>query len=137
MKVEGYFSNIKTANKALAEIKKFGYENAILDINDHHILDRNVQSNIPGTESSPSLSGLILKSDRSVVSSDKAPLTAANPMVSGMGGFEEVADFNYKVVAEVHSENVDKIKNVITSMEGTTENPNVELPKNMGDINFL
>lgn len=127
MKIEGFFSNIKTANDAVDKLKSNGFNNAVVDINDHYIDDRNVQTNLPGTETSPSLSGLILKSDTAVVDRSKAPLTAADPMVSGMGTFDEIADVNSKVIVEADEKDADRVRQVIKSMGGDIESPNIEM----------
>jgi hypothetical protein len=136
MIVEGFFSNIRTANEAVGKLKSSGFDKAIVDINDHYIDDRNVKTNLPGTETSPSLSGLILKSDTHIVDRSKAPLAAASPMVSGMGYFEEIADINCKVSVESEEKDSDRARQIIKSMGGDIESPNVEIPKNLHNIDI-
>lgn len=136
MIVEGFFSNIKTARETVDKLKASGFNNAKVDINDHYIDDRNVKTNLPGTETSPSLSGLIFKSDTHVVDRSKAPLTAASPMVSGMGRFEEIADVNSKVTVELDEKDSDKASQIIKGMGGDMESPNVEIPKNLHNIDI-
>lgn len=87
-------------------------------------LGRIVQTNLPGTETSVSLSGLVLESDTHGVSRDKAPLSAASPMVSGMGNFEEVADFNCKLTVDTSNMEHEKAKQIISDSGGEFDNPN-------------
>ncbi len=129
MKIEGYFDNSKAANKTVEKLKNLGFKEAFIDMNDHYSENRNVQTNLPGTETSGSLSGLVLESDAHGVVRDKGPLTAANPMVSGMGTFEEIADVNCRVVVESEEGNANKIKQIIREMGGNLENPNIKKPR--------
>lgn len=55
-------------------------------------------------------------------------------MVSGMGGFEEIADINYKVIVNTDSKNVEKAKQVITKMGGDLNDPNIKIPKGLENI---
>ncbi|MCX8129622.1 MAG: hypothetical protein N3I35_05910 [Clostridia bacterium] len=118
MKVEGYFAGIKTANEAVSKLKGEGIQKAAVDINDHYRDDRNVETNVPGTETSVSLSGLVLESDGHGIGKGKSPLNAASPMVSGMAGFEEIADVNCKVIVYVDEENLEKVKQIIRETGG-------------------
>ncbi len=134
MKIEGYFSNMKTANDTIKKLKESGYNNAYFDLNDHYIENRNVQTNFPGSEDGTSLSDLVLESGAtSHTDRSKSPLAAANPAVSGMGNMEEVTDINCKVVVSIDGHNVDKIKAIIRDMGGDLENPNIEGPRITGD----
>ena len=137
MKIEGFFSNFKQANDIIEELKKNGFDNAFADLNEHTVRDRNVQTNLPRTETSPSLSGLVLESDDHVVDRSKAPLTAASPMVNGFGRFDEIADYNCKVVVEADNGKEEKVKDIIKKMDGEIESPNVRIPKGIQDINYL
>ncbi|MDP4094141.1 MAG: hypothetical protein Q8920_12350 [Bacillota bacterium] len=128
MKVEAYFSNIKTAKEALEKLKSSGFE-AFLDINDHYNEDRNVRTNLAGTETSVSLSGLVLESDSDGEGHDRGPLNAASPMASGMGNFEEVADVKCKIVAQANESNVKEIKQILKDLGGDFDSPNVIKPK--------
>lgn len=128
MQIEGYFANLKAANDAIKKLKDAGYHKAYLDMNDHYIDDRNVETNLAGTEMSTSLSGLVLESDSHGIIRDKAPLAAASPMVSGMGGFEEVADVNCKVVVEAGTGGEEKAKQVLKDAGGDLSSPNFKKP---------
>ncbi|HEY9061697.1 MAG TPA: hypothetical protein VIO64_14485 [Pseudobacteroides sp.] len=128
MKIEGYFSNIKTANETVAKLKEAGFNKVVVDMNEHYRDDRNVETNLPGTETSVSLSGLVLESGAYGEIRDKAPLVAASPMVSGIGKFEEVADANCKVIAESNEGQEDKAKQIIRDMGGELESPNLKKP---------
>lgn len=129
MKVEGYFANIKTANEAVAKLKEAGFDKAVVDINDHYIDDRNVETNLAGTEMSTSLSGLVLESDANGIGKGKSPLNAASPMVSGMGGFEEIADVNCKVIVNTDERASGQAKQILREMGGDLEGPNFKKPR--------
>lgn len=129
MRVEGYFSKLKTAKETVEKLKEAGFKEASMDLNDHYNENRNVQANLPGTETSVSLSGLILGSDAYGIERDKAPLNAANPMVSGMGTFEEIADVNCKVTVEAGEADINRIEQIIKSMGGDLDSPNFRKPK--------
>ncbi|WP_425447669.1 hypothetical protein [Dethiothermospora halolimnae] len=126
MEIEFYFSNIKIANDAMKTLKDKGFDHVYVDINDHYIADKNVKTNLPGTEASTSLSDLVLNSGEEEIDTTKAPLTAADPMVSGIGTLDEVADVNCKLVVKTDDRNKNQVKEIIKSMGGDLENPNVE-----------
>lgn len=134
MKIEGYFSGIKRANEVAKELRRSGFGTAYVDLNDHYMQDRNVQTNLPGSVTAPSLANLVLKSGAYGIEGSKSPLAAASPMVSGMGGFEEIADVNCKVVVEVNSDTEKTAKSIIENMGGELQNPNVELPRGLENI---
>lgn len=125
MKIEGFFSNVKTANETINQLKNQGFNNATLDINDHYIYNRNIQTNLPGTSSGTSLSDLVLNSGADTLDISVAPLTAANPSVSGFGKIDEIADVNCKIVVEIEEKDEKKVKKVIKDMGGDLNNPNV------------
>lgn len=133
MKLEGFFSTYKDANKAVEQLKKEGIK-AYADINDHYRAHYNIQTNQPGNETAPSLSDLVLRSGDPSGMTDKSPLAAADPMVSGMGGFEEIADINCKVVADVDSKDESKAKEIIASAGGDFNSPNLNLPDRIKDM---
>jgi len=130
MKIESYFSGIKAANEAVEALKEVGIKDAVADLNDHYTGNDN-----PGTASSTnSLASYVLTSDDPLGDSKLGPLAAASPMVSGMGGFEEIADINYKVIVNTDSKNVEKAKQVITKMGGDLNDPNIKIPKGLESI---
>lgn len=129
MKIEGYFGKIKTANETVEKLKGLGFKEAFVDINDHYNEDRNVHTNVPGTATSVSLSGLVLESGAHGIERDRAPLNASSPMVSGYGRFEEVADVNCKVIVETKEGDEDKVKQIIRDMGGDLESPNFRKAK--------
>lgn len=133
MKIEGYFSKIKTANDTVEKMKGLGFKKAYVDMNDHYNEDTNVQTNLPGTETSVSLSGLVLESSAYGIIRDKAPLEASSPMVSGYGNFEEVADINCKVIVEAEDGDANRVKQTIRDMGGDLESPNFRKPKLKND----
>ena len=125
MKIERYFSGIKDANSAVEKLKAEGYLRAISDLNEHYNSTNNTSSNPSGTMNASSISSIVLNSG----DSNKGPLLASSPMVSGMGNFEEIADINYKVTVEAEDKEKSHIKEIIIEMGGTLSNPNFQMPK--------
>lgn len=134
MKIEGFFSGIKRANEVARELRRAGFGTAYVDINDHYAFDRNVQTNNVGTVTAPSLASLVLKSGDYTMDRTVSPMAAASPMVSGMGGFEEIADVNCKVIVEVNEETEKMAKSIISHMGGRLESPNVDVPRGLENI---
>ena len=129
MKIEGYFSSVKTANEVVAKLKGEGFKGAFVDINEH-INNAYSERGLLGTENIASLSQAVLGEGEKV----NSPLAAASPMASGMGGFEEIANINCKVVVEVGDRNLENAKNIINSMGGTTDDPNGRIPGGLDNI---
>lgn len=136
MEIVSYFSGIKNANKAVDALKENGYVNAYSDLNTHEILDYTTGGNEGGAINSPNLSSLVLNSSNSLYTTEQGPLAAASPMASGMGGFEEIADVNYKVVVRVNEKDREKVNSIIKNLGGELENPNVKLPEGLENISF-
>lgn len=136
MKIEGFFSGIKNANEAVEKLRQAGFTNSYVDINDHYTVHNNVETNFPGNENTPSLSDLVLRSGDPSEVTDKSPLIAASPMVSGYGRFEEVMDVNYKVVANVDENNQASASDIIKSLGGNLESPNLNIPDRIKDLNL-
>lgn len=136
MKIDGFFSGIKNANEAVEKLKASGFKNSYVDINDHYMANNNAETNFAGNENAPSLSDLVLRSGDPSELSDKAPLIAASPMVSGMGKFEEVMDVNYKVTANVNENEAKTAGEIIKDLGGTLESPNLDLPNRIKDLNL-
>jgi hypothetical protein len=135
MKVEAYFSGIKNANEVVDKLKNLGI-NAYADLNDHYQVNTDVRTKEEGFLSSSSNSDLVLNSGTPSGSTGRSPLLAASPMVSGMGGFEEIADVNYKVVISIDSVKESSVENIIESMGGSMQNPNVEVAKHLKDVDL-
>jgi len=137
MKIESYFSGIKAANEAVEALKKVGINDAVADINDHYTGSNNSGTNLPTTASSTnSLASYVLTNDDPLGDPMLGPLAAASPMVSGMGGFEEIADINYKVIVNTDAKNEEKAKQVITKMGGDLNDPNFKMPKGLENISI-
>lgn len=137
MKIESYFSGIKAANEAVEALKKVGINDAVADINDHYTGINNTGANLPNTASSSnSLASYVLTSDDPLGDSMLGPMAAASPMVSGMGGFEEIVDINYKVIVNTDSKNEEKAKQVITKMGGDLNDPNFKMPKGLENVSL-
>ncbi|WP_160689137.1 hypothetical protein [Clostridium sp. C2-6-12] len=137
MKIESFFSGIKAANEAVEALKKVGI-NAVVDINDHYTGNNNSGTNMPGTASSTnSLASYVLSSDEPITDPSLGPLAAASPMVSGMGGFEEIADVNYKVIINSSEEREsEKAKQIIKKMGGDLNDPNFKMPESLQNISL-
>jgi hypothetical protein len=135
MKIEAYFSGIKNANEAVERLKNAGFNNSIADINDHYVeFNTGLSPVLPGTENSPNLSSLVLNSGPYIEDPSKSPLNAANPMVSGMGGFEEITDANYRVIVNLDEADEDSAKEIINGMGGDLKDPNLDLPHRLEDL---
>jgi hypothetical protein len=134
MKIEGYFSNIKTANEVVARLKSEGLKGAFVDINEH-MNDVYAERGVVGSGQISTLSGAVLGKSSTSGDGGNSPLAAASPMVSGMGSFEEIANIDCKVVVEVSDGNIENAKNIINRMDGTTDNPNVGIPEGIDNIN--
>jgi hypothetical protein len=136
MKIESFFSGIKAANEAVEALKKVGI-NAVVDINDHYTGNNNSGTNMPGTGSSTnSLASYVLSSDEPITDPSLGPLAAASPMVSGMGGFEEIADVNYKVIVNSVDRDSEKAKQIIKKMGGDLNDPNFKMPEGLQNISL-
>lgn len=125
MEIKGYFGEISVANDTVKELKNAGFSGAFVDINDHYIGNRNVKTNLPGTSKGSSLSELVLNSGSDGINQGNSPLAAASPMVSGMGGFEEVSDINYTVTVNVKDDEEQEARKIMKSMGGYLGDPNV------------
>ena len=134
MIIEGYFSSMKIANEVLAKLKSEGFKGAFVDINEHNN-NTYSQRGLVGTEEISSLSGAVLGEVNTRGGGGNSPLAAASPMVSGMGGFEEIANINCKVVVDVNEGSIENTKNIISSMGGTTDDPNGRIPGGLENIN--
>ncbi|HEX2927865.1 MAG TPA: hypothetical protein VHP38_16680 [Ruminiclostridium sp.] len=119
MKIEAHFSNIKSAKEAAEKLKQSGFMDATVDVNQVNNNNRNLQTNITGTEPAASLSGLVLgETHRSDVSMDSSPLSAASPMVSGIGRYDEIASVKCKLAVEAAEADSEPIKRIISDMGG-------------------
>ncbi len=138
MKITSYFANIKTANETIKKLKSAGFTNAYLDANDHYIGNKDIQTDLAGTDGAESLSDLVLNSGSNDVDKGTSPLSAANPMASGMGNFEEITDFNCSVTIEADENNMKEAEEIIKNMGGELENPNISRNKRISkaDVNL-
>ncbi|MBM7614076.1 hypothetical protein [Alkaliphilus hydrothermalis] len=125
MKVEGYFRTLKEANDSIKALKELGLNDAYLDLKDDYLDHQNAITNAVGTEKGTSLAELVMDSGNGTYDPSKQSIAAANPMVSGMAGFEEITDYNFKIVAEVEVANKHAAANIIRKMGGETEDPTV------------
>jgi hypothetical protein len=135
VQIQCYFSGIKRANTAVDRLKQEGFTKAYSDINAHDIIS-DVGNPVGGPLNSPNMSSLVLNTSDSLDSPEQGPLAAASPMASGMGGFEEIADVNYRVVVETDDDNVEKVENIIKNLGGELNNPNFKVPKGLDNVSF-
>ncbi|WP_234122481.1 hypothetical protein [Clostridium hydrogenum] len=136
MKIQAFFSGIKNSNKVVSKLKSEGID-AYTDINDHYDINAENRSMTKNFLTSPSNSNLVLNSaSPSTGRDDRSPLSAASPMVSGMGGFEEIADVNYKVIVNVDPSNKKKAEEIIKELGGEIKNPNFNVPKHVKGIDL-
>ncbi|GFZ34553.1 hypothetical protein CSC2_50790 [Clostridium zeae] len=130
MKIEAYFDSIKRAREAVEKLREEGFKGAFVDINEHNN-DVYSQSGMVGTDKISTLSAAVLGEDNS-----NSPIAAASPMASGMGGFQEIASINCKVVVEADGNNEENVINLIKDMGGTTKDLNTgRIPKGLDNIN--
>lgn len=131
MKLEAFFTGIKNANEVVSKLKNEGI-NAYADINDHYQLNADVRHKEEGFLSTTSNSDLVINSG----TPDGNPMLAASPMVSGMGGFEEILDINYRVIVDTDSNKKKKAEEIIRSLGGSMESPNLNIQKHIKDIDL-
>ncbi|AKN32037.1 hypothetical protein Ccar_14655 [Clostridium carboxidivorans P7] len=134
MKIEAFFSGIKNANSAVEKLKAEGFNKSVVDLNDHYV-EYNDRNDPPkAINEAGTLSSLVLNSGGLSDDVSKRPLAAASPMVSGMGGFEEITDVNYRVIVNLEDKDADKAKDIIKNAGGDLNNPNLDLPHRLEDI---
>ncbi|MBB6216968.1 hypothetical protein HNQ80_003073 [Anaerosolibacter carboniphilus] len=116
--ITGYFKSIYGAQKAYNDLKKQGFKNARMDIIDRFPknADKRIDNVIGSREGS--LSSLILKPGEGEISMELRSLYAADPNVSGMGGFSEVADANILVSTTVEDGDEERCKRIIQENDG-------------------
>lgn len=134
MKIEAFFSGIKNANSAVEKLKSEGFNKSVVDLNDHYVEYNNRNDPPKAINEAETLSSLVLNSGGLSDDVSKRPLAAASPMVSGMGGFEEITDVNYRVIVNLDEKDADKAKDIIKSAGGDLNNPNLDLPHRLEDI---
>ncbi|MCX7710033.1 MAG: hypothetical protein N2484_09295 [Clostridia bacterium] len=120
-KIHASFSRMIDAKKALDTIKDKGLGNGYLDAVDGFFEEYSEEINFAGTQAAPSLSGLVLRSRGNIVNIDKAPLVAANPMVSGMGTYQDLADsVKARLTLTIDDANEKEVKALLQEMGGNT-----------------
>jgi len=127
MKIEGFFSGIKNANKAVEVLKREGFENSVVDLNSHYVTNMHHSSRVAGAKNGVNLSTLILDTENYSADETTSAIKAVNPMVSGMGSFEELADINYRVIVDADNRGVEQAKSIIKNMGGNLKNYNVNV----------
>lgn len=133
MKVEAFFRGIKNANEAVDKLKSKGIK-AYADINDHY--EENTEEGHGGFIPTSKNSDLVLNAGMPSGNTGSSPMAAASPMVSGMGGFEEIADINCKVVVETDANNEGKAEEMLKSLGGEMRSPNLNIQKHIRGVDF-
>lgn len=118
MKLNAYFYNLESANKAANYLKNMGFR-AYVDIIDKYADTYNDKQNIAGTDTGPTLASLVLKSGYPF-DIRKSPLLMSDPMISGMGYYDETADANIQLNVEVTDDKTNDVVKVIKSFGGLT-----------------
>lgn len=135
MKLEVFFKGIKNANEAVNKLASEGI-NAYADINDHYQINTDVRKKEYSFLPTSSNSDLVINSGTTSGNEDRSPMLAASPMVSGMGGFEEIADINYKVIIDADPDSRRKAEEIIESLGGSLENPNLDIQNHIKDVDL-
>lgn len=118
IKVTGYFQSIYDAQKTYNQLRKQGYKNTTLDIIDRFPKNTDsIRGNVLGGDEG-SLSALVLKPGEGEFSMEARSALAADPHVSGMAGFSEVADANIMVSVTVEDGEEDAVKKQIQNNGG-------------------
>ncbi|MDP4094743.1 MAG: hypothetical protein Q8920_15470 [Bacillota bacterium] len=117
-KIFADFARMVEARKTVEELKKMGYKDAHLDMAEKFSNEFASEINAPGTSRAVSLSALVLKSNGHIYNVGKAPLLAADPMVSGSGHFEETADLNARLRVTVDDDKLDEIREILSKAGG-------------------
>ena len=120
MKIEARFKKYPDAFNILTKLKAKGLEDAHIPA-DSFSLNQNGNIDVPGSHNATSLSNLVLNSGDDT-DQTPSPLGAADPMVSGMGGFEEITEDTYSVVVNADEGNFDQIRHLIVNAGGRIEN---------------
>lgn len=136
MKIKGYFGNLKDANEVVEKLKSQGFKNSFVDANDHYIGNRDVKTDLAGTSGGESLADLVLNSGANNVDRGNSPLSAASPMVSGMGSTEEITNINCCVVVDMNGGDTNLAESIIVDMGGILEDPNVSRYKTIARNNI-
>jgi hypothetical protein len=116
--ITGYFKSVYGAQRAQNDLKKQGFKNAKMDIIDRFPknADKHMDNVIGSSEGS--LSSLVLKPEEGTISMELRSAYAADPNVSGMGRFSEVADANILVSVTVEDGDEESCKKIIQDNDG-------------------
>lgn len=127
MKIQGFFSGIKNANKAVEVLKKKGFKNSVVDLNSHYVSNMHHSPRVAGNKNGVNLSTIVLDTENYSADETTSAIKAANPMVSGMGSFQELADINYRVIVDAADEDIEQVKYIIKNLGGDLKNYNVNV----------
>jgi len=117
-KIRAFFDKMSEARKAAQMLKSMGFNDAHLDMMDSYNEEYSEETNSAGTEKATSLSALVLNSKGYTNSIRKAPLLSAQPMVSGMGLYEEIYDISTQLLVSAEEGKVDEVKKIIREAGG-------------------
>ncbi|MBL4936703.1 hypothetical protein JK636_13145 [Clostridium sp. YIM B02515] len=130
MKVEGYFMTLERANQTLSKLIEAGFTNSHIEIDDNN---RNIKRNLANTNSSYSLSNLVI--DPSDMK--RYPLTSISPIVNVTAGFSEFNDNNYKIVTEAELGLQEKVESIMRNMGARFENDALSIGRVKEDVGEL
>jgi hypothetical protein len=117
-RISACFEKMSEAKKAVEALKLMGYKNSYLDMHDSFMEEYSADINAAGTEAGPSLSALVQNSGSRLRYPAKAPLTAADPAVSGLGCYEDAFSVGTRLVVGVETGNAEAAERVIREYGG-------------------
>ena len=120
-KIRAFFDKMSEARKAAQMLKSMGFNDAHLDMMDRYNNDEEYseETNPAGTEKAINLSALVLNSKGYTNSIRKAPLLSAQPMVSGMGLYEEIYDISAQLLVSAEEGKIDEVKKSVMEAGGS------------------
>lgn len=118
IRITGYFQSLYDAQKTYNQLKKKGYKNVALDIIDRFPKNTDqIRKNVFGGDAG-SLSALVLKPEEGEFSMEARPMLAADPNVSGMASFSEIAEANIMVSVTVEEKEEETVRRQIQDNGG-------------------
>lgn len=116
--VTGYFASIYQAQRAISLLNEQGFKKTSLDIVDRFSNDTHTKNHGVLSVNNGSLSTLVLKPEEGVIPMEQRPLYAADPHVSGMGRFSEIADANIIITVKAEDNDENRIIEIIKQNDG-------------------
>jgi hypothetical protein len=114
------FEKMADAANAVKALKDLGGVNSWLDAADGYSTEFASEYSIPGADSAPSLSGLVLRSGGYAPRMTKGPLLAADPMVSGMGDRDDAArNHSTRLVVSAPEDKLEAVRKILAELGGS------------------